>query len=335
MTMNQPIVQSPTVPAPIISPIHRLRVAVLETWALWVALEVGLFEHLERPTSVSISARELGFDLSALRPLLEALRVTGYLEEVSPDQYVLAPGQDAYLLRRSSLYIGPAFGFLRTGRWFEAYPELLRRGGGLELPEEVWSHVVRGSSAYVAPAVRAILAGVPHVRTEPLRILDVGCGQGDYAAALVAANPRVQVLAIDPTPRVARIASERLSGYEQIEVRCSQVSEVGGAFDVILLNHVIHVVGSGEAHGILESCTRLLAPGGVVLVQELLETDVNGGALFGLMMRLLFPAGEVLTRGAFDRLLASAGLDQETLMMGEDGSGLILVKATAKKKVNK
>lgn len=329
--MNQPIVQPPTIPAPSTSPIHRLRVAVLESWALWVALDVDLFEHLVAPTDAASLAAKLHFDQSALQPLMQALCVTGYLERSDSGDFVLNPAMAPFVLRTSPSYVAASFGFLRTGRWFEQYPQLLRSGGGLDLPNEVWDHVVRGSSAYTVPAVAAMFDGIPKLATESLRVLDVGCGRGDYATALSTRNPKLEILAIDPTPRVIEIAAERLAGVPGVQVRCCAVEEVEGNYDIILLNHIIHVVGRRQSREILRACVERLAPGGVIVVQELLETNANSGALFGLMMRLLFPEGEVLTPQEFDEHLADVGLMHEPIMIGPGGSGLIVTKASVKK----
>lgn len=328
--MNQTIVQTPPTQSSATSPIHRLRVAVLEAWALWVGLEVGLFEHLVQPTSPAVLAEKLRFDQSAVEPLLEALHVTGYLERVGASDFALVPAQGPYVLRESPAYVGASFGFLRTGRWFVEYPKLLRDGGGLDLPDEVWDHVVRGSSAYTVPAVAAMFEALPNLRSEALRVLDVGCGRGDYSESLAERNPNLQILAVDPTRRVIEIASARLANRPNVEVRCCPVEEVQGRFDVILLNHIIHVVGRRQSKDILRACSERLAPGGVILVQELLETNVNSGALFGLMMRLLFPEGEVLSSTEFDELLAEVDLKHEPIMVGSGGSGLIVVKARRK-----
>jgi len=328
--MNQPIIHPPTTPAQPVSPIHRLRVAVLESWALWVALEVGLFEHLVNPTNPAALALKLNFDESAVRPLLQALYTTGYLERTDAGEFSVSPGMSPFVLQNSPSYVAASFGFLRTGRWFEQYPQLLREGGGLELPNEVWDHVVRGSSAYTVPAVDAMFAALPKLGSDALRVLDVGCGRGDYATALAARNSRLDILAIDPTPRVIEIAAARLENVPRVHVRCCAVEEVEGKYDVILLNHIIHVVGRRQSREILQACADRLAPGGLILVQELLDTQVNSGALFGIMMRLLFPEGEVLTPAEFDEHLAEANLAHEPIMVGPGRSGLIVTKAWIK-----
>jgi SAM-dependent methyltransferase len=240
----------------------------------------------------------------------------------------VATEERAFLLSDSASFIGKSFGFLRTSPLFEQYPRLVREGGGLTLSDEDWQHVTLGSSAYVEPAVDAILTRLRHRDDSDWTVLDVGCGRGDYTATLLELCPQATAVAIDPTPAVAKEAADRLAGSSRAEVRCCQVDAVPETFDVILLNHVIHVVGEGESRRILRECRRRLRPGGALFVQELVATEANRGALFGLMMRLLFPAGRIFSPGQLEALLREAELSSEPpVAIGSPESGLVLFEA--------
>ena len=319
------------------SPLPRLRANVLEAWAVWVGMDVGLFDTLATPLTFDALLEQTRFDRSALGPLVEALVTTGHLER-DGEALLVSPGSAPFLQTpgtsdASSPYIGRSFGFLRTSRLFERYPTLLREGGGVELTPEDWSHVTTGSSAYVAHAVNAMLEHVRALRgsgAEAPRLLDVGCGSGDYTLELSARVPGLRALAIDPTPPVAEATERRLRGCERVEVRCCEVGDVDGKFDVVLLNHVIHVVGERLSASILEQCRERLAPGGQLVIQELVTTTENRGALFGLMMRLLFSEGDVYTRPEVENMAQRAGFERTRAhSIGPPEAGLVLVVCEA------
>ena len=310
------------------SPLPRLRASVLEAWALWIGLETELFGYFAVPTRPESVRARLGLDASALAALLEALRSTGHLVRDDSGRYAVCDRSRPYLLPDSPTSIARSFGFLRTSRLFEEYPRLLRDGGGLELSESDWAHVTTGSSAYVEPAVHTMIARVPELSEPGVSILDVGCGRGDYTGNLVANNPSLTAVAIDPTPAVAARARRRLEGVERAEVRCCTVEDVDESFDVVLLNHVLHVVGEDAGRRLLEACSARLRPGGAIVVQELVETEANAGALFGLMLRLLFEQGEVFDLDRLLGLIEATGLRCTTFEHGhQPDDGLVIVVA--------
>ncbi|HEX6459707.1 MAG TPA: class I SAM-dependent methyltransferase [Thermoleophilaceae bacterium] len=99
--------------------------------------------------------------------------------------------------------------------------------------------------------LRFVLGALP---SPPARVLEVGAGEGELAAALV--DARYDVLAIDPAgePPVAAIA-------------LNDVDEPDGSFDaavaVVSLHHVEPLDSS------LANLARMVRPGGVLAVDEL------------------------------------------------------------------
>lgn len=311
------------------SPLHRLRINTLEAWAIWVGVESELFKWLIEPISTADLAVKADMDASALEALLRALASTGHLDRDEEAQtFCLTEPSRAYLLPDGGAYLGDSFGFLRTSHLFSSYPRLLKHGGGLELSSEEWDHVTRGSSAYLKPAVRALIEDVPALSQGGTRVLDVGCGRGDYSRALITHNPELLITAIDPVTSVAETARERLEDLPQVDVRCAFVEDVKETFDIVLVNHVVHVVGDEVSQHILRQCGERAGADGTVLVQELVETASNQGALFGLMMRLLFEGGKVYSRQSLEALIGASGLDVvRHIAVGRAGSGLLFVEA--------
>ncbi|GAA3339698.1 class I SAM-dependent methyltransferase [Curtobacterium pusillum] len=107
---------------------------------------------------------------------------------------------------------------------------------------------------HVAPALPASGRG---------RVLDLGCGGGDLARALVrwaaADGFDVEVVGADPDARA--IDAARRSTPRGVTFRQQSSTELlaaGERFDVVVSNHVLHHLGDEERHGFLAD-SELLA----------------------------------------------------------------------------
>ena len=114
------------------------------------------------------------------------------------------------------------------------------------------------------PAARKPFAG--------LRLLDIGCGGGLLSEPM--ARLGFQVTAVDASARNIGTASAHAAeqGLE-IDFRCSTAEDLvasGAVFDVVLNMEVIEHVADPQAY--LKDCTRLLAPGGLMIVATLNRT---------------------------------------------------------------
>jgi SAM-dependent methyltransferase len=123
----------------------------------------------------------------------------------------------------------------------------------------------------VDAAYAACTGALPPARpaSEPLRILDAGCGTGvstDYLAHL---NPGAEILAVDISAGTLEVARERLrrsGGHEQAQVRIENRSllelEGEGPFDYINSVGVLHHLREPEAG--LRALAQLLKPGALL-----------------------------------------------------------------------
>lgn len=96
------------------------------------------------------------------------------------------------------------------------------------------------------------------------RVLDLGCGGGDLARALVrwAASDGfdVEVVGIDPDPRaIAAAERSRLRGATFREQPSGDLVAAGERFDVVVSNHVLHHLADDERPAFLADSERLAA----------------------------------------------------------------------------
>ncbi|SOC88443.1 Methyltransferase domain-containing protein [Curtobacterium sp. 314Chir4.1] len=106
---------------------------------------------------------------------------------------------------------------------------------------------------HVAPALPANGRG---------RILDLGCGGGDLARALVrwaaADGFEVEVVGADPDARAIDAAQRSTPRGVTFRQQSSQeLVAAGERFDVVVSNHVLHHLGDEERHGFLADSESL------------------------------------------------------------------------------
>jgi len=103
-----------------------------------------------------------------------------------------------------------------------------------------------------------------------LRLLDAGCGTGASTAALVAAAPHAEIVAVDASGGMLAQARAKSwpSSVSFVESRIEDIAEAGvhGPFDGILAAYLIRNVD--DKNGQLRRFRELLAPGGTLAVHE-------------------------------------------------------------------
>ena len=104
----------------------------------------------------------------------------------------------------------------------------------------------------------------------PLRVLDLGCGQG--RDALLFARAGHAVVGIDVSSvGIGQLRDVAAREGLDIDARVADVAagDWGGPFDVVLLDRVLHMLATEEARaGVLARARDAVAPGGYVVVSE-------------------------------------------------------------------
>jgi trans-aconitate methyltransferase len=111
----------------------------------------------------------------------------------------------------------------------------------------------------------AILQGVDLDPTA--RVLDLGCGSGDFTATLAGLVPEGSVLGVDADPDMVRVAAERRAAANtEFQVLPAQrISTVlpAGSFDAVLSVATLHWIPSPDHAQVLAGIARILRPGGL------------------------------------------------------------------------
>jgi ubiquinone/menaquinone biosynthesis C-methylase UbiE len=98
------------------------------------------------------------------------------------------------------------------------------------------------------------------------RVLDLGCGVGDFTERLVAIAARGQVVGLDASRSQLAIARARgLDRVEWLEGRAQDLDALlgGRVFDAVVSRATLHWIPSADHPALLRAILRHLAPGGV------------------------------------------------------------------------
>jgi 2-polyprenyl-6-hydroxyphenyl methylase / 3-demethylubiquinone-9 3-methyltransferase len=146
------------------------------------------------------------------------------------------------------------------------------------------------------------------------RVLDAGCGNGDYTALVCQAGARVW--AFDLSPRMVDNTRRRLIrnnvGIEELTVgSVTAINYPDKFFDVVMCLSVIDHVPDGERQHAVNELARVLRPGGVLYINTPNRFAYPWRIGLWIMTQLgLFPKGKIrfITPGQLRRLVRRAGL---------------------------
>lgn len=116
------------------------------------------------------------------------------------------------------------------------------------------------------------------------RVLDVGCGTGALLKATAMAVPEAELVGVEPSPEMLRIAREKLGA--SVDLRQSRAENLpfpNEAFDIIVSTNVLHFLR--RPLEVLHEMSRVLRPGGRVVITDWCD-DYVMCKIFDLLLRL-------------------------------------------------
>jgi hypothetical protein len=279
----------------------------------------------DRPRRVDDLAQVTGTRAPVLYRLLRALASIGIFVEGKDGRFAQTPLSE-YLrsdvpgsVRAWAMYVGRPYHWstwahlvdtIRTGE--PAFPKI--HGASVweyraSRPEEAatFDAAMSGLSAAVAGAV---VRGYDFAGIGTL--VDVGGGEGELLAAILAANPSLRGILFD-LPYVVT-GAPRVLEEAGVADRCRVVG--GSVFEAVpegadayLLKAVLHDWDDAEAMQILRNCRTAMRDGGRLLVVERLVRPANepDPVKFADLMMLVMLGGRERTADDFRRLCAAAG----------------------------
>lgn len=303
------------------------QLAGLDADALHMALEVGMFAHLDDVIGAPQLAERLAWEPLNTGHFLELLWSMEILERglgadgvpVYRTQAALRP----YLHPGSERYCGDALLFRhRTLRQAGAWLGSLVREGAPDSqapdPEALQSRWAQAARLQIAQEQRAItveVAGAILSRqpefAQMRRMLDLGGGPGLVAIALAGLRPELSGVVFE-YPAVAEVAREnieraRLSGRLQARGGDLATDELGDDYDLIWCSSVLHFVSDIPAT--LARLHAALRPGGLlVCCHAEIGTDAcRARPVLQYYLHMRMQGRQVLPGGQLATLLRKAG----------------------------
>lgn len=280
--------------------LHRLMTAYLASKALFSAIELGVFDVLEKgPATAEELGEQIGLAGRPARTLLLAL-LGEKLVRTDGDIYRNEPVASTYLISTSPQYMGALAAHQGTH-----YAKLAQLTDSLKQDKPVrvgdnysgafgddkawarrWADITRASSLLMAEnlAEQATLTGDE-------QLVDLGCASCAYSIALAKAHPGLRITAVDQ-PAVAEVAAEfvaaeGLSG--QIAVRGANIFADGFTdCDTALLSHVIQGFERDRSRTLINHIYSWLPAGGRLLLHTHLpeHAQTTFPYLFGLILQI-------------------------------------------------
>jgi trans-aconitate methyltransferase len=125
-----------------------------------------------------------------------------------------------------------------------------------------------GLERVITSSVDALRAGPPR------RILDVGGGPGVFAERLAARWPDARVTLVDVDPVLLALARAGLpDSVAVVDADLTSPGWADGAFDLITAVMTVHYLGPDEIRAFYRDARRALAPGGVLVVADLMPDE--------------------------------------------------------------
>jgi SAM-dependent methyltransferase len=142
------------------------------------------------------------------------------------------------------------------------------------------------------------------------RVLDVGCGGGDFLAFLdsVGATPA----GVDPAPGMVRLAAARVPGADVRLGSTERLPWPDKGFDVVTSFNALQF--ADDTLDALAELSRVAVPGGLVAISNWAERERNDldtieAAVAGAAGEEPSPDGDLRQPGGLEELLADGGLD--------------------------
>jgi len=114
--------------------------------------------------------------------------------------------------------------------------------------------------------IRVLVDAVPFSRSEPIRVMDLGCGTGTVAAQVLDVFPNARITCLDVAENMIAIARTKLAAHPQVNFIAADFSDLEfcGEHDAIISSLALHHLATdGDKQKVYRRIYGSLTPGGV------------------------------------------------------------------------
>jgi tRNA (cmo5U34)-methyltransferase len=126
--------------------------------------------------------------------------------------------------------------------------------------------LIRKLIPYYSQMVDALVSAIPFQRSAPIQVMDIGCGTGTVAAAVLGSFPNARLTCLDLAEGMIAMAKIKLADHAAIRYIVSDIAshQFDQAYDAIVSSLALHhMVSDAEKQRICRRIYESLAPGGV------------------------------------------------------------------------
>jgi SAM-dependent methyltransferase len=304
----------------------------------------GVFDALENgPKGVEEVSATTGASVRGLRTIMNAMVGIGLLAKDSQARYSLTSDSAAFLVSSKPGFLG---GYIRHHTKqllpeFLELDEIVQRGGPVlpdgeeQIETEFFEEFVEALFPLVLPGAQTLAEalGVDSARA-PIRVLDLGAGSGVWGIALAQRSAHVMVTAVD-WPGVASITRTMAARFGVVNrFRFVEGSlfeaDFRRGYSIATLGHILHREGEQANRLLLKKTFEALAPGGTIVIAEILVDSDRTGPVFPLLfavnMVVNTESGDTFSFGEISGWLQDAGFEDVHALQIPGPSPLILAR---------
>ncbi len=94
--------------------------------------------------------------------------------------------------------------------------------------------------------VEALVAAIPFESAAPVRIIDLGCGTGNIAHAVLDAFPNAHVTCLDLAENMIAMAKAKLATYPRVRYVVGDFTAFDGEYDAVISSLALHHLATDE-----------------------------------------------------------------------------------------
>jgi len=308
--------------SPRVQKLHDVRATLDDAMVLLALHELGAYGALVAgPATADELAEQLDAVPGRLKAFLELAAHLGLIQYDGP-LFSLFPGDAAFFDPATDHGVGLPATTLRD--LFESKGravDILRGGDFIQVPASGGKSTaddriqfIRYMDSVTQGGARELAEVMPD---RPVHnIIDLGCGPGTYAHALLARFGTAQALLVDrpnSESEVLALASER-GLAERVTFAGLDITrdELPSGQDIVILSNVIHCYGPKTNQEIVHRIARCLAPGGSLVIKDSAVDDNRKGPAnalrFGVTMALFTEQGRLYSSAEVCHWCQAAGL---------------------------
>ncbi|MBS1840917.1 MAG: class I SAM-dependent methyltransferase, partial [Acidobacteria bacterium] len=260
--------------------IFQMLNAYQQTAVLRAAIELDLFSAIgEGATTAEAIAARVNAKTRGVRILCDALCVAGLLTK-NGLEYGLSVDAATFLDRKSPACIASIAGFLGRSELtknFSVLTETIQNGAPpadtvAEAENPIWVSFARSMAPLTVPSANFIADLLGAQNGQPMKVLDIAAGHGNFGITIAKLNPKAQIVAQDwaPVLTVALENAQRANVEARVQVLPGSAFEVefGEGYDVVLLTNFLHHFDAATNESLLKKIHTALRPGGRVVTLE-------------------------------------------------------------------